>query len=54
MDDVNIEGMCYIYYQKYYVIHSSAWSWGSSVSEVTDYRLDNWGSILGRGKIFFL
>jgi hypothetical protein len=30
------------------------WSFGSSVSIVSDYRLDDQGSILGRGKGFFL
>jgi hypothetical protein len=29
-------------------------SWGSSVSIVSDYRLDDWGSIPRRGKGFFL
>jgi hypothetical protein len=29
-------------------------SWGSSVSIVSDYRLDDRGSIPGRGKGFFL
>jgi hypothetical protein len=28
--------------------------WGSSVSIVSDYRLDHRGPILGRGKEFFL
>jgi hypothetical protein len=27
-------------------------SWDSSVSKVSDYRLDDWGSISGRGKGF--
>jgi hypothetical protein len=30
------------------------WSWDSSVSTVSDYILDNRGSIPGRGKGFFL
>jgi hypothetical protein len=28
------------------------WNWGSSVSIVSDYRLDDWGSIPGRGYDF--
>jgi hypothetical protein len=35
----------------YPVIHGS---WGSSVSIVSDYRLDDQGSIPGKGKGFFL
>jgi hypothetical protein len=29
-------------------------NYGSSVSTVSDYRLDDWGSIPGRGKGFFV
>jgi hypothetical protein len=41
--------------QKYFHLSpSTQLSWDSSVSTVSDYRLDNWGSITGRGKGFFL
>jgi hypothetical protein len=36
----------YLYLTYYY------WSWGSLISIVSDYRLDDWGSIPGRGKDF--
>jgi hypothetical protein len=33
---------------------SIIYNWGSSVSIVSDYRLDSWGSIPNRGRGFFL
>jgi hypothetical protein len=35
------------------VVYFNSRSWGSSVSVVSDYRLDDWGLIPSRGKGFF-
>jgi hypothetical protein len=35
-------------------VHAAFISWDSSVIVVSDYRLDDWDSIPGRDKAFFL
>jgi hypothetical protein len=37
----------------FYVMYKFSWSWGSSVSIMTDYGLDDWDSIPSRDKAFF-
>jgi hypothetical protein len=48
--DPRLQGMNYLYIKTSRVPRS----WGSSVSIVSDYRLDHLGSIPSRGKGFFL
>jgi hypothetical protein len=38
---------------KLHIFTALSWSWSSSISIVFDYRLDDQGSISGRGKGFF-